>query len=72
MIIACSDSRVDPALSLGLDFGEAFIVRNIASLVPPKDVCNEIRRTLFLFHQINPNSKLQILILIMDMNLMED
>ncbi|KAH7441933.1 hypothetical protein KP509_03G062800 [Ceratopteris richardii] len=35
MIIACSDSRVDPALVLGLGLGEAFIVRNIASLVPP-------------------------------------
>lgn len=35
MIIACSDSRVDPALVLGLELGDAFIVRNIASLVPP-------------------------------------
>eukprot|EP00250_Pteridium_aquilinum_P014475 c22015_g1_i1 orf=326-1138(+) len=35
MIIACSDSRVDPAVVLGLELGEAFIVRNIASLVPP-------------------------------------
>ncbi|KAH6555589.1 hypothetical protein KP509_1Z242300 [Ceratopteris richardii] len=35
MIIACSDSRVDPALVLGLELGEAFILRNIASLIPP-------------------------------------
>ncbi|KAH7431841.1 hypothetical protein KP509_08G069200 [Ceratopteris richardii] len=35
MIIACSDSRVDPALVLGLELGDAFILRNISSLVPP-------------------------------------
>lgn len=35
IIFACSDSRVDPALTLGLELGEAFIVRNVASLVPP-------------------------------------
>ncbi|MCO5558504.1 hypothetical protein L7F22_012089 [Adiantum nelumboides] len=35
MIIACCDSRVDPAVVLGMDLGEAFMVRNIASLVPP-------------------------------------
>ncbi|KAI5078267.1 hypothetical protein GOP47_0005938 [Adiantum capillus-veneris] len=35
MIIACADSRVDPAVVLGLELGEAFIIRNIASLVPP-------------------------------------
>lgn len=35
MLIACSDSRVDPALLLGSEPGEMFIVRNIANLVPP-------------------------------------
>lgn len=34
MIVACSDSRVDPFAILGLQLGEAFIVRNIANLVP--------------------------------------
>ncbi|CAM6098112.1 unnamed protein product [Calypogeia fissa] len=35
MVIACADSRVDPSVVLGLRPGDAFIVRNIANMVPP-------------------------------------
>ncbi len=35
MMIACSDSRVDPTLLSGARPGELFIVRNVANLVPP-------------------------------------
>lgn len=35
MVIACSDSRVDPAQIFDVDPGEIFVVRNIAALVPP-------------------------------------
>jgi carbonic anhydrase len=35
LVIACSDSRVDPAILLNAEPGELFVVRNVAALVPP-------------------------------------
>jgi carbonic anhydrase len=35
MVIACSDSRVDPQMIFDAGPGEMFIVRNVANLVPP-------------------------------------
>ncbi|HEX8668674.1 MAG TPA: carbonic anhydrase [Allosphingosinicella sp.] len=35
MVIACSDSRVDPATIFDANPGEMFVVRNVAALVPP-------------------------------------
>ncbi len=34
MIIACSDSRTDPAIIYGAQPGELFVIRNVAALVP--------------------------------------
>ena len=35
MIIACSDSRVDPSIVGKAEPGELFVVRNVANIVPP-------------------------------------
>ena len=42
MVIACADSRVCPSNILGFEPGEAFMIRNVANLVPPLEVvlCN--------------------------------
>lgn len=37
MVFACSDSRVCPSHMLDLQPGEAFMVRNIANMVPAYD-----------------------------------
>jgi len=35
LVIACSDSRVDPTTIFGVRAGELFVIRNVASIVPP-------------------------------------
>ncbi|MFC7451806.1 carbonic anhydrase [Insolitispirillum peregrinum] len=35
LLVACSDSRVDPAILMNAEPGELFVVRNVAALVPP-------------------------------------
>lgn len=38
MVIACSDSRVDPATIFDTSPGEMFAVRNVAALIPPFEI----------------------------------
>ncbi|OSQ40975.1 carbonic anhydrase [Thalassospira mesophila] len=35
LLIACSDSRADPAILMNAEPGDMFIVRNVANLIPP-------------------------------------
>lgn len=35
MIVACCDSRVDPGMIFDIEPGQAFILRNVANIVPP-------------------------------------
>ncbi len=38
MVIACSDSRVDPSQIFDVAPGEVFVVRNVAAMVPPFEI----------------------------------
>jgi len=38
MVVACCDSRVDPAVILQCDPGDLFVVRNIANIIPPYEL----------------------------------
>jgi carbonic anhydrase len=41
MVVACCDSRVDPALILQCDPGDLFVTRNVANIVPPYEKDDE-------------------------------
>lgn len=45
MMVACSDSRVDPAILTNAESGDLFMVRNVANLVPPCSLDNSAHGT---------------------------
>lgn len=45
LVIACSDSRNDPALLMQSDPGDIFVVRNVAAIVPPYQPDNKYHGT---------------------------
>ncbi|MBF2034391.1 MAG: carbonic anhydrase [Leptolyngbyaceae cyanobacterium T60_A2020_046] len=40
LFIACSDSRVDPALITQADIGDLFVIRNAGNIIPPYEATN--------------------------------
>lgn len=40
LFIACSDSRVDPALMTQADIGDLFVIRNAGNIIPPYEATN--------------------------------
>jgi carbonic anhydrase len=45
MVVACCDSRVDPAIITDCDPGDLFVVRNVANLVPPHETAGHYHGT---------------------------
>jgi len=38
LVVACSDSRVDPSIIMNAEPGDIFMARNVANLVPPYEI----------------------------------
>lgn len=38
LIIACSDSRVDPSIITNSEPGDIFVIRNVANIIPPYEI----------------------------------
>jgi carbonic anhydrase len=49
-VVACSDSRVDPAIVLQTEPGDIFSVRNVAALVPPYEEDRHYHGTAAMVH----------------------
>ena len=45
MVVACSDSRVDPTMIFNAEPGKLFILRNVANLVPPYEPDSALHAT---------------------------
>ncbi|MEP3428178.1 MAG: carbonic anhydrase [Roseibium sp.] len=56
VILTCGDARVDPAHVLGLELGDAVVIRNNGGRVT-REVLEEIATLAFLVKQIDPESQ---------------
>ncbi len=66
MIIACCDSRVDPVFLTQANLGDAFIVRNIANIIPPfgHDSVHEHQGTIAALEYAVLNLKIENIIVL--------
>ncbi|VAH61988.1 unnamed protein product [Triticum turgidum subsp. durum] len=62
MVFACADSRVCPSVTLGLEPGEAFTIRNIANMVP--SYCKEQVRRCWIGHRIRRLWQVEVIVVI--------
>jgi carbonic anhydrase len=54
VIVTCSDHRIDPALALGLELGDALVIRNAGGRVT-QSVINDVAYLAFLAGQLFPD-----------------
>ncbi|MDP1974460.1 MAG: carbonic anhydrase, partial [Alphaproteobacteria bacterium] len=62
LMIACSDSRVDPAIITNCEPGDLFVIRNVANLVPPYQADDSLHGTSAALEFAICNLKIQHII----------
>ncbi len=64
MIISCVDPRVDPAHALGLEPGEAVVIRNIGGRITPATLQTmALLRTISQVEGVNPRGRFDLVVL---------
>ena len=64
MVISCMDPRVDPAHLLGLEQGEALVLRNIGGRITPSTLqAMGMLQTIAQVEGINPNGPFDLIVL---------
>ena len=56
LVIACCDSRADPALLMGCKPGDLFVIRSVAAIVPSKDEAAHADAREYMETQVRANT----------------